>query len=110
MNRLSEVYKLKDGILGEPDRYLSSNIEKVQLDEGSVVWSMTSREYVTNVIQNLEDTLARDSSHPLNIFGKNSGERPFSSNYCTELDVSAVIYDTFMSRYLQLIGVCRRAI
>ena len=81
MNRLSEVYKLKDGIVGEPDRYLSSNIEKVQLDEGSVVWSMTSREYVTNVIQNLEDTLARDSAQPLKIFGTKAGERPFPLNY-----------------------------
>ena len=71
---------------------------------------MTSREYVTNAIQNLEDTLARDNSQPLNIFGKNSVERPFPSNYCTQLDVSAVSDDTFMSQHLQLIGVLGRAI
>ena len=58
MNRLSEVYRLKDGSVGEPDRYLGANIGKVQLDDGSVSWSMTSREYFTNVIQNLEDTIA----------------------------------------------------
>ena len=34
LNRLSEVYRLKYSSVGEPDRYLSANIEKVQLDEG----------------------------------------------------------------------------
>ena len=53
MNRLSEEYRLKDGSVGEPDIYLGANIEKVQLDDGSVTWSMKSREYVTNAIQNL---------------------------------------------------------
>ena len=48
MNCLAEVYRLKDGSVGEPDRYLGANIDKVQLYDGSVAWSMTSREYVTN--------------------------------------------------------------
>ena len=52
-NLLAEVYRLKGGSVGEPDRYLGANIEKVKLDDGSVAWSMTSREYVTNTIQNL---------------------------------------------------------
>ena len=46
MNRLAELYRLKDGSVGEPDIYLRANIEKVQLDDGSVACSMTSREYV----------------------------------------------------------------
>ena len=54
MNRLAEVYRLKDGNVGEPDRYLGANIEIVQLYDSSVAWSMTNREYVTNTIQNLE--------------------------------------------------------
>ena len=48
MNRLVEVYRIKDGSVGEPDKYLGANIEKVKLDDGSVAWSMTSREYVIN--------------------------------------------------------------
>ena len=38
MNRLAEVYRLNDGIVGEPDIYLGANIEKVQLYDGSVAW------------------------------------------------------------------------
>ena len=71
---------------------------------------MTSREYVTNAIQNLGDALARDGAQLLKIFEKKAGKRPFPSNYRPELDVYLVSDDTFMSRYLQLIGVLRWAI
>ena len=73
INSLAEVYRLKDGSAGEPDRYLGANIEKVQLDDGSVAWSTTSREYVTNAIQNLEYTLNLDGAQQLKIFGKKAG-------------------------------------
>ena len=68
MNRLEELYRLKDVSVGEPDIYLGDNIENVQLDDGSLAWSMTSRDYVTNEIQKLEDTIAHDGNHPLKIF------------------------------------------
>ena len=57
-------------------------VRKVQLYDGSLAWSLMSREYVTNEIHNLEDTFARDGAHPLDIFGKKAGERPFTLNYC----------------------------
>ena len=38
MDRLAEVYRIKDGSVVEPNRYLSANIEKVQQDDGSVAW------------------------------------------------------------------------
>ena len=71
---------------------------------------MMSREYVTHLIQNLEDTLSRDGAQPLKIFGKKAGERPFLSNYRPELDISPVSDNALMSRYLQLIGVLGWAI
>ena len=82
----------------------------MQLDDGSVAWSMRIIEYVTNAIQNLEYTLACDFAQLLKIFLKKSGESPFPSNYRPELDVSSLSDDTLMSRYLQLIGVLRWAI
>ena len=73
MNRLAELYKLKDGIVGETDRYLGDNVEEVQLDDVSVAWSMKSKEYVTNVIQNSEDTLSCDGAQLIKIFGMKVG-------------------------------------
>ena len=58
----------------------------------------------------MEDTLACDGAQPLKIFGKKAGEIRFPSNYRPVLDVSPVIDDMLMSRYLQLIGVLGWAI
>ena len=107
MNRLIEVYRLKDDSVEEPNRYLGANIEKVQLDDGSESWSMSIREDVTNAIHNLDDTLAHDGAQPLKIFGKKAVERPFLLKYCPELYISPVSDDTLMSRYLQLTGVLK---
>ena len=71
---------------------------------------MASREYVTNAIQNLEDTLARDGAHLLKIFGKKARERPFPLNYRPKLDISPVSEDMLMRGYLELIRVLRWAI
>ena len=75
LNRLAELYRLKDGSVGEPDRYIGANIEKVKLDDFSVAWSITSREYITTAIHNLEDTLARDGAQTLKMFRKKAGRK-----------------------------------
>ena len=110
MNALEKIYRLKENSTGEPGRYLGSNIEKVQLKNGDITWSMHSKEYVQNAIRNLEEILQNDGAAPLKIFGKRAGERPFPSNYRPELDVSPVLNDVLSNRYLQLIGILRWAV
>jgi hypothetical protein len=46
MERLSELYRLKPESIGPPNRYLGANLEKVQLDDGRDVWSMSAKEYI----------------------------------------------------------------
>ena len=110
MNELSKAYRLKDDSLGRPDRYLGANIDRVQMADGAIYWSMTSKEYVTNAISNVEKLLEDDGANPLKVFGKKAGERPFPANYRPELDVSPVLGEELRGRYLQLIGVLRWAI
>ena len=43
MKYLKGIYRLKDGSLGFPTRYLDSNVEKLQLEGGSVAWSTTRK-------------------------------------------------------------------
>ena len=45
MLELNQFYRLKGG-LGPTDRYLGANFDKVQLEEGKTVWSMTCVEYM----------------------------------------------------------------
>ena len=38
MNRLAEVYRIKNGSVGQFNKYLGANIEKLRLDDSSVAW------------------------------------------------------------------------
>ena len=61
MTELETMYKLKDKA-DAPDRYLSANIDKVQLSDDTVEWSRASYKYITNPIKNLEEQRAKESS------------------------------------------------
>ena len=110
MKELKGLYRLKDDSLGPPSRYLGANVEKVQLEDGSVAWSTTSKKYYRAAIENVERMLEMEGSQPLKVFGSKAGERPYPAPYRPEVDVTKVLGDDLHSRYLQLIGVLRWAI
>jgi hypothetical protein len=83
-----------------PDRYLGENIDKVQLSDGGVRWSMSSCEYITSAINNLDTELEKEKSAPLCTYGKRAGERPFPQNYRPEIDTSPELNDELGTRYL----------
>ena len=56
MNKIRDIYRLKYGVV-EPNIYLGANIWKVQLEYGTISWSMNSKDYETNTINNSEDIL-----------------------------------------------------
>ena len=60
MGKLSKLYRLKDGT-GEPDRYLGGNIERVQTDDGSIAWSLSCHDYLSNAIRQIQSELAQKS-------------------------------------------------
>ena len=53
MLKLNQVYLLKEGF-GSPYRYLRANVDKVQLENGRTVWSMTCVEYLCGAINNVD--------------------------------------------------------
>ena len=76
MEELEKMYRLKDKAEA-PERYLGANIDKVQLSDGDEKWSMSSHEYLSSAIENLEAELAKEKAQPLRKYGKKAGERPF---------------------------------
>ena len=106
MGLLSKFYRLKDGV-SSPSRYLGANIEKVQLEDGRNVWSMTCVDYITGAIRNVSSMLEGDKA-PLKMFG--DGHRPYPSSYRPELDVTELLSDALINRYQQLIGMLRWSI
>ena len=106
MKLINSIYRLKDGV-GPPDRYLGGTMEKVQLQDGSVAWSMDCVEYLKGAISNV-DNLLKESNSSLKAYG--DGKRPYPSSYRPEMDVTSELDAERMNRYQQFIGVLRWAI
>ncbi len=99
---------LKPESVHEPDIYLGANVEKVQLPNGKVEWSMGSKTYVKNAIRVVEALIVEDDPEAkLKSTARNSFP---TSGYKPELDVTPELNDELGSRFLQLIGILRWAI
>jgi hypothetical protein len=86
----------------KPDIYLGANMEKVQLPDGKVEWSMGSKTYVKNAIRVVEALLMEDN---LEAKLKLTAQNPFPSVYEPDFDVTPELNDKLGSHFLQLIGI-----
>ena len=57
MKDLKGVYRLKDGSLEPPTRYLGANVENVQLEDGYIAWLTKSKEYCRAAFENVDKIL-----------------------------------------------------
>ena len=106
MKRLGEMYTLKDGT-GAPDRYLGGNIERVQVSDGSVAWSLSCHDYLSNAIQQVKSELAQKD---LTLKQFDTGLRPYPACYRPEMDVTLTLDEEGTNRFQELIGILRWAI
>ena len=95
MKLINSVYRLKEGA-GPPNRYLGGSMEKVQLQDGSIAWSMNCVEYLKGAISNI-DNLLKESNSSLKMYG--NGKRPYPSSYRPEMDVTLELDAESMNRY-----------
>jgi hypothetical protein len=107
MDELGKLYELKPESVHEPDIHLGANMEKVQLPNGKVEWSMGSKTYVKNAIRVVEALFAEDDPEAK---VKSAARNPFPSGDKPELDVTPELNDKLGLRFLQLIGILRWAI
>ena len=90
---LKGVYRVKYGSLGPPTWYLGAKFEKVQLEDGSIAWSTTSKECFHAAIENVGKMLEIDGTQPLKLFGTKAGKRPYPAPYRPKIDVTKVLGD-----------------
>ena len=57
MDQFSKLYRLKEGSVIKPKRYLGAQIEEFQLDDGRIMWAMNGRDYLTNAKRIVEKDL-----------------------------------------------------
>ena len=98
---LNAAYRLKEGSIGEPDRYLGANINKYMVD-GTPHFGKTCEDYVELSIKNVELMLINDGDNKgLSMYGKKASYRPFPPTYRPECDVSPELGAKLANRYLQ---------
>ena len=73
--------RLKEGF-GPPDRYLGTNVEKVQLKDGRFVWSTNCVDYLKSAIEMFDNSLGVDKTALKN---DGDGYMPYSSRFRLEL-------------------------
>ena len=102
MDELAALYRLKEGSVGPPERYLGADTKKTQANSGLECWAMSSDSYVKEAVKIVEGFIEADGmkwKKPKTPFPK--------TNYRPELDESPLLEPEMISRYQQLIGILR---
>ena len=60
METLGTLYQLNCGSVGPPDRYLGRNVQKFQLEDGTMAWFMSTNGYVKTACTNVVTMLEKD--------------------------------------------------
>ena len=68
MDDIKFIYWLNESF-GPPHRYLGTNVENLQLEDGSIVWSTNCVDCLRSTIDNLNNSLGVDKA-ALNNYGK----------------------------------------
>ena len=102
LNHIDQCFKLKDGSVGVPDRYLGANISEYTLDDGTVCWSMSSEYYVKAAVKNVELWLQKKGD-----MLKTKAACVFPSGWKPELDTTELLGEDDASYFQQQIGVLR---
>ena len=107
MDSLSRLYRLKDGSVQIPDRYLGAEILRYQVLDGRTVWAMRGREYLKYSIKIVES----DNEEILNKGGLTlKYKTPMEQNYKPEVDITPLLTPKMITRYQSYIGILRWAI
>jgi hypothetical protein len=103
INALRGMYELKEESVSAPSRYLGANVERVQLCDGRETWAMSSKDYITSAILNVESMRKMDGDPPLKVYG--DCKRPYPKEYRPEIDISDELDAQGIHRFQELIGI-----
>jgi hypothetical protein len=107
MAALGTLYRLKDGSIGKPERYLGATVKQWRFpeDTAKIRWGLCSDQYVTEAVRNVELEL-----HALQQQLPTKTSTPLSNGYHPELDVTPILSAEETNYYQNLIGILRWAV
>ena len=102
MDELAARYRLKEGSVGPPERYLGADTKITQASSGLECWAMSSDSYVreaVKVVEQFQECDGKKWKKPTTPFPR--------LNYQPELNDFPLFEPDMISRYQQLIGILR---
>ena len=102
MDEMASLYRLKEGSVGPPERYLGADTKITQANSGLECWAMSSDSYVKEAVKIVDVFIEANG------IKWKKPKTPFPrTNYRPELDESPLLNPELISRYQQLIGILR---
>ena len=95
MDALNMIYLLMEGF-EPPDQYLVANVEKVQLNDGRVVWFTNCDDYLKSANDNDDNSTGVDK---MALKNDGDGNMPYSSSFMLELDITEELGEELTNRY-----------
>lgn len=108
MKSIGEKFEIKNDEYGTPTQYLGADVQKLQADDGRIVWALSSESYIKGAIDTVQRLLAEDGRQLKS--GKRNHKGPLPPGYKPELDTTPELRIEHVSRYQQLIGILRWAV
>ncbi len=109
MIAIGEQFEIKNDEYGPPTTYLGAGISQVQIDDGSMCWSMESQKYVKAAVETIQELLLKDGRE-LTKGRRSRHHGPLPPSYRPELDETPTCDEEAASQFLQIIGIFRWAI
>ncbi len=102
MDTIGKLYRLQEGSVGKPTKYLGADVIEYYLprDNSKPRWGFSSAQYIGEAICTMELELMR-----VNKCLVNTASTPFTSGYHPELDVTPLLADEQANYYQNLIGI-----
>ena len=104
LHKIDKFFKMKDGLVGNPDIYLGAKVKKMELPNGIKAWALSSSKYIQEAVQNCKKYLA----HSMN--GRKLTQKalnPFPGDYDPDLDTTDVLNDDQATYFQSQIGILR---
>ena len=103
MLRLDKYFKMKPGLIGDPDVYLGATIKQMCLANGVMAWASSPSKYVQALVDAVTKYLTKVGDKRWSMPKKAANS--FPGDYEPELDTTPALSPELSSWYASLIGM-----
>ena len=104
LNKIDKFFKMKPGLIGDPDAYLGTKLRKYTLPNGVIAWAISPSKYIQESVRSVEEYLIQEFR------GRKLQKRaptPFPKDYRPELDTIPELFSDKANYYQSQIGILR---